>query len=321
MPADIFISYSRKDQDFVFQLNADLERRGISSFVDQSGIIAGDVWRRQIVDAIEACRVFLLVLSPNSTISENVIKELSIAESKRKRILPILYQPVEIPVGMEYQLAGLQYQAFDRGDYSKNFSRLLDAISRLGIQLHTEKIERVPLPPELQSAIESPLSSVREGVVRELDRLLNGSIPGLALSAHEELKQLVDDDSRRVANAATQVLEAYSAKSKAKMDVASQERLTREKAEAERVARERAEAQHLAAQRAEAERASNEKAEQERLAREHAEAERVARQKAEQERLAVITPRKFIKERPERRNLWGWALFGIGFSTLSYRLD
>ncbi|MBI3741212.1 MAG: toll/interleukin-1 receptor domain-containing protein, partial [Chloroflexi bacterium] len=85
MPAEIFISYSRKDTEFVVRLTASLETRGIQAWTDQGAIIAGDAWRRQIVDAIETCKVFLVVLSPSSTVSDNVIKELSIAESSRKK--------------------------------------------------------------------------------------------------------------------------------------------------------------------------------------------------------------------------------------------
>src|SRR5512147_2768006 len=55
-------------------------------------------------------------------------------------------------------------------------------------------VKAVALPADLRTAIESPLASVRAGVVRELDRLLNGSNAGLALSAFEAIKQLVDDD-------------------------------------------------------------------------------------------------------------------------------
>jgi len=64
----------------------------------------------------------------------------------------------------------------------------------------------VELPQELQHAIESPLPSTRLAVVNELERLLHGSNRGLALSAHKALKSLIDDDSRRVSNAAAKVV-------------------------------------------------------------------------------------------------------------------
>ncbi|HEY2956612.1 MAG TPA: caspase family protein [Actinomycetota bacterium] len=62
------------------------------------------------------------------------------------------------------------------------------------------------LPPELRGAIDSPFAGVRAGAVQELARLLRGQHAGLALAAKLTLRQLTDDDSRRVAAAATEVL-------------------------------------------------------------------------------------------------------------------
>ncbi len=71
-------------------------------------------------------------------------------------------------------------------------------------------VKPAELPAELLNAIESPLSSVREGVVRELDRLLHGNHKGLALAAYLALERLKDDDSRRVSVAATAILTIYA---------------------------------------------------------------------------------------------------------------
>jgi hypothetical protein len=66
------------------------------------------------------------------------------------------------------------------------------------------------LPPELQSAMESPFSAVREGAVHELDRPLRGSNASLALAARAALEYLKEDDSRRVSVAAAKSLAAYA---------------------------------------------------------------------------------------------------------------
>ncbi|MDP9848795.1 hypothetical protein J2853_008006 [Streptosporangium lutulentum] len=64
----------------------------------------------------------------------------------------------------------------------------------------------VQLPPELRQAIDHPLASIRGAVVKELQRLMAGDHPGLALSARLNLQRLADDDSRIVAAAARAVL-------------------------------------------------------------------------------------------------------------------
>jgi hypothetical protein len=70
-------------------------------------------------------------------------------------------------------------------------------------------VKAAELPLELLHAIEHSLSTVREGAVRELERLLNGSHKGLALSALSALERMTDDDSRRVSTAANAILAAY----------------------------------------------------------------------------------------------------------------
>ena len=70
-------------------------------------------------------------------------------------------------------------------------------------------VKAIPLSDDLQIAIEHSSALVREGAVRELERLLNGSLPGLAHSAHEALVKLKENDSHRVSTVAKQALDAY----------------------------------------------------------------------------------------------------------------
>lgn len=64
----------------------------------------------------------------------------------------------------------------------------------------------VPLPPELQEALDHSLPGVRAGAVPELRRLLSVSHEGRALAARLALRRLADDDSRMVAAAAREAL-------------------------------------------------------------------------------------------------------------------
>ncbi|HSS48427.1 MAG TPA: caspase family protein [Thermoanaerobaculia bacterium] len=63
-----------------------------------------------------------------------------------------------------------------------------------------------PLPAELVQALDHPLATVREGAVRELERFLRGSDTGMAKAARKAVEQACDDDSRRVAKAAAEIL-------------------------------------------------------------------------------------------------------------------
>jgi serine/threonine protein kinase/formylglycine-generating enzyme required for sulfatase activity len=65
------------------------------------------------------------------------------------------------------------------------------------------------LPAELQTAVKSTSIWMREGAVRELDRMLNGTDPELACVAYGTLTTLSSDDSRRVSDAAAKTLATY----------------------------------------------------------------------------------------------------------------
>ena len=85
-----------------------LQQAGVSVWIDMAGIEVAAMWSKEIVSAIRECKVLLLSISPHSTESENVVKELALASERKKTIIPIYLEPAEIPETMEYQLAGIQ---------------------------------------------------------------------------------------------------------------------------------------------------------------------------------------------------------------------
>ncbi len=62
-PADVFISYSRDDQDRVHELASRLRAAGVSVWIDQGGIDGATLWGEEIVNALDQAKVLLLVVS------------------------------------------------------------------------------------------------------------------------------------------------------------------------------------------------------------------------------------------------------------------
>jgi tetratricopeptide (TPR) repeat protein len=85
----IFISYSRKDQDYVNKLVEALAKQELPWWVDNK-IDYGDKWTREIKENIKKCQVFLLVMSPSSEESDWVQRELTFAQHLKKPIFPLL---------------------------------------------------------------------------------------------------------------------------------------------------------------------------------------------------------------------------------------
>jgi hypothetical protein len=106
----IFLSYSRKDREKAKELKAFIEKLDYEVWMDSEYIRAGRLWRSQIIDGIEQCRVHLILLTRSSVLSDNVRRELDIARAKKKPILPISDNlgTSKLTKEMEYQLIGLQ---------------------------------------------------------------------------------------------------------------------------------------------------------------------------------------------------------------------
>ncbi|MFN7994464.1 MAG: toll/interleukin-1 receptor domain-containing protein [Bryobacteraceae bacterium] len=139
---EIFLSYSRQDEEFAALLIKGLEARNLHVWVDRENIQGGAEWRAAISRAIASCEAFLVVLSPQCIKSQNIVKELSIAESRQRHIIPLMYQPCEIPPGMEYQLAGLQWIDFSELEFETALGRLVSAVGA-----ENEPKEPPPTPP------------------------------------------------------------------------------------------------------------------------------------------------------------------------------
>ena len=126
--AQIFISYSRKDIGFVRKLAGDLEKAGYDVWWDLTDLRGGDDWLRVIPAAIDSSEHFIVVLSPNSAVSDWVKKEYTQALSSRKKIIPIMLARSNVP----FALNTINYVDFTSDDYAANLQNLLDALGYAG---------------------------------------------------------------------------------------------------------------------------------------------------------------------------------------------
>ena len=115
-----FFSYSRDDSEFAVHLAEDLKAAGENVWLDQLDIEPGTPWDREVQKALANCPRMLVILSPTSVSSDNVLDEVSFALSKQKKVIPVLYRECDIP----FRLARLQYVDF-RTDYARGLKALL----------------------------------------------------------------------------------------------------------------------------------------------------------------------------------------------------
>lgn len=120
----VFISYSRKDIKFARRLAGDLESAGFEVWWDISDLKGGDDWVRVIPSAIAASQFFVVLLSPNSILSEWVSKEYTYALINRMKIVPAMIKPCSVP----FALNTINYINFTTDDYETGFNNLLKAL-------------------------------------------------------------------------------------------------------------------------------------------------------------------------------------------------
>jgi hypothetical protein len=126
--AQIFISYSRKDIGFVRKLAGDLEKAGYNVWWDLTDLRGGDDWPRVIPAAIESSQYVIVVLSPNSAISDWVEKEYTQALSLHKKIIPIMIVNSRVP----FALNTINYIDFTGEDYAASLNNLLTTLGYSG---------------------------------------------------------------------------------------------------------------------------------------------------------------------------------------------
>lgn len=104
--ADVFLSYSRRDSEFVSRLASALEQRGKEVWVDVEGVRDAEVFPEALRRAIESSDAFAFVISPDAVKSSFCVEEIEHAARLNKRIVPLALRPVpdeELPEEVRFR--------------------------------------------------------------------------------------------------------------------------------------------------------------------------------------------------------------------------
>lgn len=118
-----FFSYARSDGEFALKLATDLRAGGARVWVDQLDIAGGQRWDMAIENALRTCQGMVVILSPESVSSNNVLDEVSYALEHDKLIVPVIHRSCEVP----YRLRRLQRIDLT-SSYQVGLDRLLKAV-------------------------------------------------------------------------------------------------------------------------------------------------------------------------------------------------
>jgi hypothetical protein len=124
----IFVSYSHQDIAKVDPIVAEIERLGHPVWIDRREISGGPGWAGQIVRGLRAARTVVLMASRQAYASDQVVREMYLAMSERKPIVPLELEPAEIPDELQYILAPFQRHRLEAGDSSRIIHNALAAL-------------------------------------------------------------------------------------------------------------------------------------------------------------------------------------------------
>ena len=86
MEHDVFISYSRKDEELVKKIRAALTQANISYWIDKEEIKRGTSYAKAISQAVYNSKILLFIWSEHSNNSENTANEISLALEFEKNL-------------------------------------------------------------------------------------------------------------------------------------------------------------------------------------------------------------------------------------------
>lgn len=153
MGRDVFVSYSQPDRDCAYELTHQLEAGGFTVWIAPRDVSPAAEWAAEIIDAIAAARVMVLVFSASSNTSPQVRREVERAVHKDVRILPFRIEDVLPSRSLEYFLSSQHWLDGFPPPRAAHYERLRGALRQW---LTDTPASATPVTPVASTAGASP---------------------------------------------------------------------------------------------------------------------------------------------------------------------
>jgi TolB-like protein/Tfp pilus assembly protein PilF len=124
----IFISYASQDIVAANKVCAALEAAGLPCWIAPRDVRPGEPYAAAIVEAINACRLLVLVLTKNAIDSRHVLREVERASSKNRSVLSIRLDAAELPPELEYFLSANHWLDASGGTLESVLPALIESV-------------------------------------------------------------------------------------------------------------------------------------------------------------------------------------------------
>jgi len=130
---DVFISYSRTDEQFVRRLFERLQQAGKDVWVDFDDIPFASNWWEEILEGIQTSNTGIFVISPDSIQSRVCSLEISQLIDNHKRLVPIVLRPVDKDqrTQLPEQIREINWIFFDKEEnFEASVANLLETLDQ-----------------------------------------------------------------------------------------------------------------------------------------------------------------------------------------------
>lgn len=131
MAHDVFISYSHHDKAAADAVCAKLEQHHVRCWVAPRDVVPGVEWGASIIQAINNCRVMVLVFSSNANRSPQIHREIERAVNKGVIIVPLRIEDVVPTESLEYFMSAVHWLDALTPPLEKHLDHLADTVKML----------------------------------------------------------------------------------------------------------------------------------------------------------------------------------------------
>jgi hypothetical protein len=148
--SDVFVSYCSSDKPVADAVCAALEQQGIRCWMAPRDVLPGAVWSEAIVLALEDARLLVVVFSAGANASAQVVREVQLAVSLGRPVLPLRIEPVDLAPSFQYFLGVPHWLDAMTPPLEQHLGRLVDAVGRLLERpvVGLPPVTPTPRPPE-----------------------------------------------------------------------------------------------------------------------------------------------------------------------------
>ena len=124
----VFISYASQDIAVAEKLCTALEAANLPCWIAPRNVRAGESYAAAIVQAINSCRMLVLILSKNAIASGHVLREVERASSKKRPVLSVRMDAAELPPELEYFVSANHWLDATAGPVEQILPALIEAV-------------------------------------------------------------------------------------------------------------------------------------------------------------------------------------------------